>query len=82
MDVLLFSLSKNYSNALVSCIIEETGVFLWNSGEKMHGKSQLSSISIRWCLQIYGFAVTADKATILELAKAENIAYVYTVPHQ
>jgi hypothetical protein len=33
-------------------------------------------------LQIYGFAVTADKATILELAKAENIAYVYTVPHQ
>ena len=33
-------------------------------------------------LQIYGFAVTADKATILELVKAENIAYVYTVPHQ
>lgn len=33
-------------------------------------------------LQIYGFAVTADKATILELAQADNIAYVYTVPHQ
>jgi hypothetical protein len=48
----ILSLSKNYPNASVSCIIEETGVFLWNSGEKMHGKSQLSSISIRWCLQI------------------------------
>jgi hypothetical protein len=29
-------------------------------------------------LQIYGFAVIASKETILELAEAENIAYVYT----
>ena len=33
-------------------------------------------------LQIYGFAVVADKTTILELAEAENIAYVYTQPYR
>lgn len=33
-------------------------------------------------LQIYGFAVIASKETILELAEAENIAYVYTMLHQ
>lgn len=33
-------------------------------------------------MQIYGFAITGDKDTILELAEAENIAYVYTVPQQ
>ena len=37
-----FSLSKNYANAPVSAIIEETGVFSWKAGEKMHGKSQSS----------------------------------------
>ena len=36
------SLSKNYANAPVSAIIEETGVFSWKAGEKMHGKSQSS----------------------------------------
>ena len=38
----LFSLSKNYPNAPVSAIIEETGVSLWRTGEKMHGMSQSS----------------------------------------
>lgn len=33
-------------------------------------------------LQIYGFAVVADKTTIMELAEAENIAYVYTQPYR
>lgn len=33
------SVSKNYSNALVFCIIREAGVYVWNSGEKMRGKS-------------------------------------------
>ena len=36
------SLSKNYPNAPVSAIIEETGVFSWKAGEKMHGMSQSS----------------------------------------
>ena len=36
------SLSKNYPNAPVSGIIKETGVSLWRTGEKMHGKSQSS----------------------------------------
>ena len=36
------SLSKNYPNAPVSAIIEETGVFSWKTGEKMHGMSQSS----------------------------------------
>ena len=35
-----FSLSKNYKTVLVSGIIEETGVFSWKIGEKMHGMSQ------------------------------------------
>ena len=38
----LFSLSKNYANTPVSAIIEETGVFSWKAGEKMHGMSQSS----------------------------------------
>ena len=33
-------------------------------------------------LQIYGFVVIASKETILELAEAENIAYVYTGLHK
>ena len=33
-------------------------------------------------LEIYGFAVIASKDKILELAEAENIAYVYTMLHQ
>ena len=37
-----FSLSKNYPNAPVSAIIEETGVFTWKVGEKTHGMSQSS----------------------------------------
>ena len=37
-----FSLSKNYANAPVSAIIEETGVFTWKVGEKTHGMSQSS----------------------------------------
>ena len=37
-----FSLSKNYPNTPVSAIIEETGVFAWKAGEKMHGMSQSS----------------------------------------
>ena len=37
-----FSLSKNYANAPVSAIIEETGVFAWKVGGKMHGMSQSS----------------------------------------
>lgn len=37
-----FSLSKNYANTPVSAIIEETGVFSWKAGEKMHGMSQSS----------------------------------------
>ena len=36
------SLSKNYANAPASAIIEETGVFSWKTGEKMHGMSQSS----------------------------------------
>ena len=36
------SLSKNYANAPASAIIEETGVFTWKAGEKMHGMSQSS----------------------------------------
>ena len=36
------SLSKNYANTPVSAIIEETGVFSWKAGEKMHGMSQSS----------------------------------------
>ena len=36
------SLSKNYANAPASAIIEETGVPLWRTGEKMHGGSQSS----------------------------------------
>ena len=36
------SLSRNYPNAPVSAIIEETGVFTWKVGEKMHGMSQSS----------------------------------------
>ena len=42
MAVSSFSLSKNYPNAPVSAIIEETGVFAWKAGEKMHGGSQSS----------------------------------------
>ena len=38
----LLSLSKNYPNAPVSAIIEETGVFSWKAGEKTHGGSQSS----------------------------------------
>ena len=38
----MLSLSKNYANAPVSAIIEETGVFSWKAGEKMHGMSQSS----------------------------------------
>ena len=38
----LLSLSKNYPNAPVSAIIEETGVFTWKVGGKMHGMSQSS----------------------------------------
>ena len=38
----MFSLSKNYPNAPVSAIIEETGVFTWKVGEKTHGMSQSS----------------------------------------
>ena len=38
----VLSLSKNYPNAPVSAIIEETGVFSWKAGEKMHGMSQSS----------------------------------------
>ncbi len=44
----LGSLSKNFQITPVCCIIEETGVFLWNNGEKMREKNQSSSISIRW----------------------------------
>lgn len=33
-------------------------------------------------LQIYGFAVTGYKDTILELAESGNVAYVYTVPNE
>ena len=40
--MLLRSLSKNYPNTPVSAIIEETGVFTWKVGEKMHGMSQSS----------------------------------------
>ena len=47
MAVPTSSLSKNFQNAPVSCIIEGTGVFSWISGEKMHGKNQSLSISIR-----------------------------------
>ena len=36
------SLSKNYPSTPVSAIIEETGVFSWKAGEKMHGMSQSS----------------------------------------
>ena len=36
------SLSKNYANTPASAIIEETGVFTWKVGEKMHGGSQSS----------------------------------------
>ena len=39
---LFYSLSKNYANTPVSAIIEETGVSLWRTGEKMHGMSQSS----------------------------------------
>ena len=42
MAVSSFSLSKNYANAPTSAIIEETGVSLWRTGEKMHGMSQSS----------------------------------------
>ncbi len=35
-----FSLSKNFQNTPVSGIIEETGVYLWNSGEKMQEARQ------------------------------------------
>ena len=38
----MLSLSKNYANAPVSAIIEETGVFSWKAGEKTHGMSQSS----------------------------------------
>ena len=38
----MLSLSKNYPNAPASAIIEETGVFSWKAGEKMHGGSQSS----------------------------------------
>jgi hypothetical protein len=38
----MLSLSKNYANAPASAIIEETGVFTWKAGEKMHGMSQSS----------------------------------------
>ncbi len=31
-------------------------------------------------IQIYGFAIVADKETILKLAESDNISYVYTVP--
>ena len=41
-DTVGFSLSKNYPSAPVSAIIEETGVFSWKAGEKMHGMSQSS----------------------------------------
>ena len=39
---MLFSLSRNYPNAPVSAIIEETGVFTWKAGEKTHGMRQSS----------------------------------------
>ena len=42
MAVSSFSLSKNYANAPASAIIEETGVFTWKVGEKMHGGSRSS----------------------------------------
>ena len=35
-----FSLSKNFEIDSDSGIIEETGVFSWKIGEKMHGMSQ------------------------------------------
>jgi hypothetical protein len=38
------SLSKNFPIAPVSGIMKETGVYLWNSGEKMHGMKSLSQI--------------------------------------
>ena len=41
-NLLFISLSKNYANAPASAIIEETGVFTWKAGEKMHGMSQSS----------------------------------------
>ena len=37
----LFSLSKNFQYAPVSGIIKETGVFLWNNGEKTQEVKQL-----------------------------------------
>ena len=40
--IFCYSLSKNYASAPVSAIIEETGVFSWKAGEKMHGMSQSS----------------------------------------
>ncbi len=33
-------------------------------------------------IKIFGFVVTADKETILELSENENISYVYTTPAQ
>ncbi len=39
-----YSLSKNFQNAPVSGIIEETGAFSWNSGGKTDGRNQSSSI--------------------------------------
>ena len=32
-------------------------------------------------LKIYGFVIIGDKQTILEMAEAENIYYVYTEPY-
>jgi hypothetical protein len=40
----LSSLSKNFQYSPVSGIIKETGVFLWNNGEKMREAKQLSWI--------------------------------------
>ena len=37
----LLSLSKNFQYTTVSGIIKETGVFLWNNGEKMREAKQL-----------------------------------------
>ena len=43
-DVFHFSLSKNFQYAPVSGIIKETGVLLWNNGEKTQEVKQLSWI--------------------------------------
>lgn len=40
MSIAHVSLSKNFQNTPVSGIIEETGVYLWNNGEKMQEEKQ------------------------------------------